>query len=542
MKIKDELSELIRDRLAWVTTTISISPIVFSAFLSDFQGKPELFIISLYFFFVSFVVINSIYILIARKAKPEILVTNTKSLERIRDSKYEERTIARYPLVRPYARSSLMASILITIILGLVPQVNQTVRLVILGTPTLTPTQTTIATLTATSTFTATPSPTPTPKEHGIYYMIVLDASLKMLDSFETESKWDAALRAVNAILEAREDEANYGLVVIGGSGSQEGGNPCDQPSTVATPFSSRDIVIDHINQLQPSGGGSIFTAFNLAMDQFRTLPENTVRMLVFITGSSDACESRDEWRDLQRAFDFPGGIGIEHYSEIIVLEHDAVISRTIKEQFDSLSANLNVQAPQTTFQLVQANNIVINNVSNYVDITISSFPTEVNPTFTPISVSTPIVGVTNPPPPTFTAIPPTPIPPTSVPPTPIPPTPVPPTPIPQPTFTPTPYVLLTRFDYVGTGELCQALISFEVSGSPATGYFRVWNQWYTENNLPYDSGYPLVTLPVGPNGFQVGLGGNGNPAYYRHKVWFEYNGTESNKLDLICPGLTPVP
>jgi len=256
--------------------------------------------------------------------------------------------------------------------------------------PTSTPTETLIPT----STFTATLSPTPTPKEHGVYYMIVLDASLSMLESFEAESKWDAALRAVTAILETREKEANYGLVVIGGSGSQEGGNPCGQPSTVAIPFSSRDIVVDHINQLQPSGGGSIFTAFNLAKDQFRTLPENTVRTLVFITGSSDACESREEWRDLERAFNFPGGIGIEMYSEIIVLEQNAVISRTIKEQFDSLSTNLNVQAPQTGFQLMQTNNTVINNISNYVNYTISSFPNDtpaptLTPTLTPVPTPT---------------------------------------------------------------------------------------------------------------------------------------------------------
>jgi hypothetical protein len=100
--------------------------------------------------------------------------------------------------------------------------------------------------------------------------------------------------------------------------------------------------------------------------------------------------------------------------------------------------------------------------------------------------------------------------------------------------------VELLSAEYVGTGEGCLAIIHLHVSGSPVTGYFRVTNGFYNDKNPPYDSGYPLVTLQVGSNAYQVGLGGNGNPDYYIHDVWFEYNGISSNRLTgLICPGLT---
>lgn len=121
---------------------------------------------------------------------------------------------------------------------------------------------------------------------------------------------------------------------------------------------------------------------------------------------------------------------------------------------------------------------------------------------------------------------------------TPIPPTPVPPTPIPQPTSTPSPYVELLSASYVGSGEGCSALINFQVSGSPATGNFHVWNAFYG----PEGDIYGQITLPVGPNGYQVVLGGYPTENYW-HEVWFEYNGVSSNRLTgLICPGLTPSP
>jgi len=534
MKLLKELSELARDHQTWIRIGLSSLPTLFS-FLFKVQGNPDALYVVLYVSLFLFVLFISLYALWAKNIAPGIPTIDNPTPADISTDKY--------PALRPYMRGSLVILFGVTVLLIFVRPYNRTATRFIYGTPTptptstLTPTQIPSRTPTATSTFTITPSATPTPKEQGIYYMIVLDASLRMLEAFETESKWDAAVRAVNAILEAREDGANYGLVVIGGSGSQDGANPCDQPSAVTVPFSSRGIVVDHIAQLQPSGGGSIFRAFNLAKDQFRTLPENTVHTLVFISGSSDACESRDEWRDLQRAFDFHGGIGIELYSEIMVLEQNEVILRSIEQQFDSLSADLNVQVSQTIFQSVQSNNTVINNISNYVDIAIASFPTG-TPISTPSKTPT-LLGVTiyTIPPgigtPSFT--------PTLVPPTWTPSTTPSLAPSPLASATSTPYVELLSGNYLQSDIGCLVDITVQISGSPATGSFHVWNAGY---GLDGDI-YPSTILQVSNYGrYVVALGGQ-IPEYYWHKVWFEYNGTSSNVLNLICPdliGFDPIP
>jgi len=404
-------------------------------------------------------------------------------------------------------------------------------------TPTPTFTQTPSNTPTPTFTFTTTPIPTSTPEEQGIYYMFVLDASLKMQEEFETQTKWDAALRAVDGLLVGFEDGANYGMVAIGGSPGAGSTNPCSIDSLSTLPFSTKEAVGKQVSELQPGGGGSLYQAFVVAKNQFDSLPKNTVHTLVYITGSEDACESEDEWANLERYFKAKGDDGLNIYSEIIIIDN-GLRSQTIAEHISSISTKVNAQAPQTVFQVLQSNLTVITNVNNYIDITVAAIPTNtptsipiITPTKTAdaIIVALPAIATSITPSRTLT--------PTW-------------TPSLTPSFTltpslsptPTPNVELTGFEYVGTGEYCQALISFQVSGSPATGYFRVWNQWYADNNLPYDSGYAQITLPVGPNGYQIGLGGNGNPAYYRHKVWFEYNGTNSNVLDLICPNLTPSP
>jgi len=515
-----KLIEWIRQLPEWgktvgsIATTILILVSLYGVYVSNFPG----FILIVFPIFVLIIFATSLYLLFARNA-PQIIGGKG--------------TLISGTLTRIVTTIVLVATITSSTSYYMSKKGREEIGIALHGTSTPTPTNTPSSTPISTSTYTQIPSPTPTPKEHGIYYMIVLDASLRMLETFETESKWDAALRAVNAILEGREREANYGLVVIGGSQSQGGANPCDQPSTVAVPFSSRDSVVNHINQLQPSGGGSIFTAFNLAKDQFRALPENTVHTLVFITGSSDACESRDEWMDLQRSFNFPGGIGIELYSKIIVLEKNAVISRTIEEQFDNLSANLNVQAPQTIFQLVQTNNTVINNVSNYVNITVSSFLTSTPPMSTSTNPVTPKPGpiITLPPGPEAITITP------SYTPSFIPSW----TPSLTPSFTPIPppLVELLSYNYLQSGIGCQVDITVRVTGSSATGSFHVWNANYP----PEGDIYSPTTLPVGAyNNNLVTLGGL-SPEYYRHEVWFEYNGILSNRLtNLICPNLTPSP
>jgi hypothetical protein len=240
-------------------------------------------------------------------------------------------------------------------------------------TPTFTstprPTLTLTETLLPVSTFTSSPSATTTPEAQGIYYMIVLDASASMLEEFETQSKWEAARHAVESILEALEPQANYGLVVVGSTPLRDTIDPCDEPSRIAVPFSPRDQVQTRISNIAVGGGGSLFSAFVLAKEQFNEAPEGTVHVLIYITGSEDACETEDEWADLERYFEIKGESGLDIYSEIIIIDSkDGVRTQTIAERISSLSSKISVQAPQTDFQLVQINNGVINNVSNYVD------------------------------------------------------------------------------------------------------------------------------------------------------------------------------
>jgi hypothetical protein len=377
MKIIKDLVSLIQDQQTWIRFGISVVPGIISFFLKV-QGNPDALYVGLYTSFFVFVLLVSVHILTSRIALQSVLVANQEQ--------QSEKTEYKYKSLRPVSISMLVILFVTTLVLVFVPPYNVVAKNFVYGTPTPTPTYTLTFTPTTSSTptlpptFTSTPTPTSTPKEHGIYYMLVLDASEKMLESFDGKTKWDAALGAINAILESREEEANYGLVVIGGSELPTDTDPCSQPSVPILVFSSRQAVLDYVNDLEPLGGGSIFAAFNLAKDQFKSLPENTVRNLVFITGSSDACEKRNEWDDLERAFKFPGGIGVELYSEIIVLEQNRILSETIEDQFQDVSTNLNVQSPTNFITLSQTNNSVIynvlNNVTNYIETTIASFST----------------------------------------------------------------------------------------------------------------------------------------------------------------------
>jgi len=141
--------------------------------------------------------------------------------------------------------------------------------------------------------------------------MIVVDASEEMNEAFGGKTKLQAALESIDVILEGLDPDANYGLIVIGGSTLGEGVDPCDEPSVVKYPFTSQNIVNREIVQLQPAGGGSLYTAFNLARDQFRGLQPDTVRTMIYITGSSDACENRDEWKDLEKLLNVLGDVDV---------------------------------------------------------------------------------------------------------------------------------------------------------------------------------------------------------------------------------------
>jgi len=92
------------------------------------------------------------------------------------------------------------------------------------------------------------------------------------------------------------------------------------------------------------------------------------------------------------------------------------------------------------------------------------------------------------------------------------------------------PFVQLLSVVPLQAATDCQARIMIQVSGSPAIGQFHVWNSFFG----PAGDISPAIVLPLGANNYQVGLRRSRGPYF----VWFEYDGTSSNVIDLICPGL----
>lgn len=524
MELRKEFLEFIRDRLV-LRTTISISIPTLVSILSIISGRSDILWISVYTIIIVFIGSNSAYILLAQKEVDTVPVHEGDSTKKL---------VARYERLRPYGWRGVILSVLLVPLFALVHPFDRPVDILIHGTPTpiptLTPTQT--QTPIPTQTFTTTPSPTNsvTPSatatispSRSIYYMIVVDASAEMNEAFDGSTKWDAALESIDVIFEGLDSEANYGLVVIGGSTASEGVDPCDEPSVVNKPFTSQNIVSREIGQFQPSGGGSLYTAFNLAKNQFKGLPPDTIRSLIYITGSSDACERRDEWKDLEKLFQLPGAVDVNLYSEIIILdENTGLVTQTIAQRISSLSKNINAQAPQSIQEIHETTNItVINNVTNYINNEIEAMSTEASEndtaafTHTPkSSSSTPIqqVTVVLPPPPAFTAIPPTPVPSTPIP---------PPTDIPAsgPSSTPTPGfftcpstrpTLHGSASYAGTitinspancstGHPPEFPIDTNGTSSGISGTKKIWVLVYPPNNLYYPQSPDACATPAPP-------------------------------------------
>jgi len=539
MKLRDEFLEFIHER--WTLGTISISVLitVLVSILSFVAGRLDILWVAIYAFVIIFLILNSLYILLAQEKMPVIEVPGKGAVAQ---------RVAKFSLLIPFARVVLIVSILLIPFFGFVAPVNRPVTDLIYGTPTLTPsitltpTQTLTPTPTVTNTFTPTPSATATPKAQGVYYMIVLDASAKMADPFDGKTKWDAANETIHAILEGLEPGANYGLVTVGGSASVEGDNLCNEPSNVRSFFAPRPNVSNQITQLQPVGGGSLYTAFVLAKNQFEGLPENTVRMLIFVTGSSDACESQDEWKDLARLLTINDESGVKLDSEIIVLDgKGGFTAQTLMEKISSSSDNVNMQVPQKFSALQQSATTVITNVNAYIKNTIANYPT-LTPIVSPTLTLTPVPGTSTLTPtitttPTLTLT-------TGAPTTALTWTPSVTPVTPSATLVPPTSVELLSATYLTQGIGCQIDVQVRVNGVPATGTFHVRNDYYAPGD---SSTYPQTTLQLGTNWAStfsqsnlITLGGD-KPEYYQHEVWFEYNGVQSNHLTgLFCPGIPP--
>lgn len=389
------------------------------------------------------------------------------------------------------------------------------------------------------NTATTIPSYTPTSAFSSVYYMLVLDASAAMGEPFDGRTKWDAALETAQTILDHLEPGANYGLAMIGASETTEGIDPCNEPSVARTPFSARAVVSNQLPQLEPAGGGSLYSAFILARQQFDGLPADTVKTLIVITDTRDECQSQDEWQGLENQFKARGEAGVDFHTEFIVLDEafdpgfEFVAARVM-----SASSLVNVQFMETNTTLQEAFETSLGRVKSYVDASLAS-----RPTGTPESsgfTSTPESGLpTNtlgassftltprPGTPTFTpTITFTPAPQTAT-------VTLTPTITRTPTPTRPPTVELLSASYRTTGIGCQVDVTVKVSGSAAVGAFHVMNS----GNDPVGEVGPEIILPIGTYGNNIVTLTGDQPNTYTHEVWFEVNGVQSNRLKgLVCP------
>jgi len=411
-------------------------------------------------------------------------------------------------------------------------------------TVTLIPTETP-ASRTPLPTVTSIQQPTPTPLSNAVYYMIVVDASKRLTNVFDGGTKWDTVREAVDAILAGLEPGANYGLVSIGGSQPTQRFNPCSEPSVVRLPFSTKSDLTEQIGVLEPVGSGSISTAYALAQRQFVGLPRYTIRVLIYITNSSDGCTSRDGWSELQRQLDFNASVNDDFYSEIIVVDENIdPILQKLANRYARTDDRVDFQFLQNNAGVSDVVNLALTNVSKYVDETVTTRPTEsplvssytltpgtTTVTFTPSITSTPTLTHT----PTITRTP-------TIGPTSTLTSTWTPSATPSSTFTASPSsVSLLGVNYLTGNEGCQVDVQVAVTGSNATGRFHVRNGSMGTEGIAS----PQVTLPTGTNwvsSFSLNsvliLPGD-QSQYYLHEIWFEYNGVETNHLEeLICPGL----
>lgn len=396
-------------------------------------------------------------------------------------------------------------------------------------------------------TATTIPSYTPTSAASAVHYMLILDASASMAGDFGGRDQWEAALESAQTILAGLEPNANYGLTVLGASLTTPGVDLCNEPSAALVPFSAPAVVNGQLAHLTPQGGGSLTAAFFSAYRQFEGLPADTVKALIIITESEDACPGQDEWRGLENLLQAAREAGSVFHTEIIVLapasdpDLDFAATRIMRA-----SSLVGMQLPADNAELEEATLAAQARLQEYVAAALAGRPTATAEslafTFTPDSglptntlaassfTLTPRPGTaTFTPTVTLTLVPRTPTQTLTA------------TLTRTPTPTRPPFVELLTASFRTTGIGCQVDITVKVSGSAATGSFHVMNS----GNDPTGEVGPEVILPLGTYGNNiVTLTGN-QPALYTHEVWFEVNGVESNRLrGLVCPLIprTPTP
>jgi hypothetical protein len=392
---REEIYRYFRDNAAIVAINIpTLSTLL--AILSGLQGKP--YLISLLGYILGFyaVFFNSVYIAFSRQK--EIISSTPGQPPEIKYS-------SKYPSLRKFGFAGMALSVLFIPSIFVFPALHKPVDIFFNGTPTLTPTQT--LTITPSATFTL--SPTPRSEADYSYYMVVLDATINMKNSFHGYSMWDAAIKTTNEVLRVLPQKSHYGLVVIGGTDAPGKSSPCEEPSTVTMPFSPQNQVWENITRLTPTGGGSFLSAFLTARDQLLELEPTMSKAMVFITGANDTCEGEDEWEGLKKALEVTDNVKI--YSQIVILDENGAKSQVIADRINSVSENVNAQAPQTVADIQAGGTTVVSVVNNvkyyvntYYNTVINQIPTSIP--LSPTNTATLKPGETPLPTLTFTNIP----------------------------------------------------------------------------------------------------------------------------------------
>jgi hypothetical protein len=360
------------------------------------------------------------------------------------------------------------------------------------------------------------------PRASNLYFAFIVDASGRMSESFDGDkTKWDSVREAAldNLIL-GLPARANYGLILLGGNPTGNVTN-CDAVNMVL-PLGedNRDQIGRLIEDQKPQGVSSLTKAIDLARNNLLSLSDDSsVRALelwVFL-GGGDGCSNND----LKPILYFVQGSAkflTNTHMDLFILSNEVIDRDMLNEieESDQATGNVTVNLTTNNAELAAAVNQSYEEAKERArrveptavaaqETIVVQTPFETERVAINVSSITAIAGYSTP----------------------------------KPTWTPSPVVMLESVSYLAIGESCSARINLHVRGSPATGNFHVWNSSYG----PEGDIYPVITLLPGPNAYEVILRGHGDPGYYRHKVWFVYNGISSNVLDnLICPELTLTP
>jgi hypothetical protein len=207
---------------------------------------------------------------------------------------------------------------------------------------------------TPTPTDTATPTPLPLPEAAKVYYLIILDASSRMMVGFGgSDTKWASARESVLDLLTSGlPSKANYGLVVLGGN--QPGSTQtCDDPNQMLVPLSlgQRKTAIEKIEGLEPQGVASLTDAIRLASDELLDLPGDFDKTIIVITGGGDACRPHDEWESLLDLLELSFG-SVNAHAELIILADEDVDKEVLAAVQDITRLGLeNVRADASSDQ-----------------------------------------------------------------------------------------------------------------------------------------------------------------------------------------------